>query len=229
MYAMSLAAMKEAGISKFELLVDGDDTLCIVEKEDSKKLDPFLQSFTEFGHEIKMEGKWTQLEGITWCQNKFAWIDGKPRFVRPWQKVLSCLTGGCKHWNEVTVQKDMMYTVGQALMIDNVGTPILGLFGKTLCKWSNNRIKDWTNLDEGWFWGVKERHGLNFIAEYKEPELSSRLSFERAFGVSVQEQLEIEHRLARWVPEFGEPQVVDDEIVRGWKTNYRPDLEPVPL
>lgn len=229
MYAMCLAGAEQAGITKFELLVDGDDTLIIVEQTDADRFQPFLDTFESFGHKIKMEGKWKQLEGVQWCQSKFMYIGGKPSFVRSHRKVISTLTAGVRCWGDPSVQKDMMFTVGQALMIDNVGVPILGKYGKILTKWSNKRVKDWASIDEGWFWDIKERHGLDFIAEYQNPLPESRLSFQVATGVSVAEQLFIEEQLESWQPVFGEAQLVDVEVLPGWLTNYRPDLEPIPL
>lgn len=228
MFAMCCSAMETSGITKYELLVDGDDTLCIVEQKDEHRFAQFLEDFKEFGHEIKMEGRSTTLEGLKWCQSRFMYINGVPNFVRPWDKVISTLTCGVRHWADPSIQKNIMFTVGQALMIDNVGVPILGKFGKCLCRYSNQRIADWTTLDEGFLYDVKQRHGLNFVAEYQEPTTESRLSFERAYGLSIDEQLDIENEIEQWEPEFGNPQLVDDEIVSGWLTNYRPDLEPIP-
>lgn len=227
MYAMTRAALKMCGVHKYELFVDGDDTLIIVEQSDRTKLDETMRYFLEFGHEIKLENESTKLEGLKWCQSKFMYVDGKPKFVRDWKKVLSTLTSGNKYWDDAKVQRDIMHTMGKAVLADFAGVPILDAYGRKLHSFSNKDFKDWENYDEGFMYDVKQRHGLQLKPKMDVKVVATtRASFAMAFGLSEDEQIDIEEQIDAWEPPFGDPWVVDSEILEGWKTNYHPCVEP---
>jgi hypothetical protein len=228
MYAMTRAALKMCGVHKYELFVDGDDTLILFEQGDRMKVNGAIEYFANFGHEIKLENETKQLEGLMWCQSKFCYIDGKPMFIRDWRKVISTLTSGSKYWDDTKIQRDIMHTMGKAVLADFAGVPILDTYGKKLLSFGVKDFNDWVNFDEGFFYDLKRRYGCDLKYEDRVITNDSRSSFAKAFGISEVEQCEIEDLLTEWEPVFEEPEVVDDEIVGDWVTNYRPDLEPAP-
>jgi hypothetical protein len=224
MYLMSRGAMEQLGIKRFDLLVDGDDTLVILERADLALAQAGLPGwFLEFGHTLKVESISDCMEDVVWCQGRPLWDGTVWRFVRPWRKVLSTLAAGGKHWLQPTQHVDMCYTVGQCLMAEASGVPILQEFAQALMSLGGKIIKDFY-LDK-----LSVKYAIEGGAKEAIPVTpEARESFERGWGVSVESQHELEAALRVWKPPVGMPEERGAEIYSKWRLSYDYRDEPLP-
>lgn len=220
MYLMCKVVMKQLGVHKYELLVDGDDTLLIVEQYDSIWLKLNMQAeFLKLGHEIKLEGEHTTLEGIVWCQSTMMELNPNEfAFVRPWRKTLSTLTCGTRYWNDPNVQKTFMHALGVCLLADQVGVPVLQTFALKLMSYGAHfRLFD--GLDEyGIVYHILHRLGKEALLRIKPVEVSdcARASFAKTTGMTYEEQVLMEREIELWQPRFGETVARESEWSGGW-------------
>lgn len=206
MFAMLTNAMRRLGINRWDCAVDGDDTLIFVEADDYNQLNNGLTGeFLRMGHEIKLEGNWSTLEGITWCQGKMTWCSGSYRLIKPWNKFLSVLTAGCRHWHEPSVRKDIAYTVGECIMCEYWGVPIIQEYCAMLMRAGGTTMKDkWSVI----YYVYADALGLS-RHDPTDIDAETRESFARVWSMPVDEQLLLEEQIRKselpmgsvtWVP-----------------------------
>lgn len=200
MVAMCRAAMAEMGITRWDLMDDGDDCLLIFEEDD---LDLVRwrapQVFLEFGQEIKIENISRTVEGVEFCQTHPVLHPNGWRMTRNWKKVLSTGTSGYRHWNDPNLVRPMFTAVGQCELSLSAGTPILQEWALACIR--NGRGKAPPKIfREEYQWGayLKAELGLGFGDALK-VEWDTRLSFEAAWGISPLDQMLIEEQLRQWV------------------------------
>lgn len=227
MLAMTRGVCSTLGVLKYELFVDGDDTLLIIDKSEEFKLGNLAAAFLEFGHEIKLEGRAECLENVQWCQSRFV-RTSPPRMVRDWRKVLSTATGGTKYWHYPSMQPDMYTTVGACFYAEMRGVPILSVYARKLLSAQGKIIKDFENSD---YHQRALLEGMKGVPVSVESEITSesRVSFEVAYGLSVMEQIHIENLIENWELPYGEPTDLTDEILPGWVMDYDLRVEPCPF
>jgi len=227
MYAMTKALMKHAGVKKFDLCVDGDDTLIILEQSEEFKLARLTDLFLMMGHEIKLERRSTTFEGIQWCQSRMCFIDGKPMSVRNYAKVISATTAGTQLWNNVKTQKPIARAVGLGLLAENQGVPIIQKYAERLIKCTNQKLKEWDNMTalDGVCYDVKTKYSYEQLEklEIRKVSQSSRESYAAAWKITPEEQVEIEEMLDGWKIEFGEPLEREAELNSGWTFSCHPE------
>lgn len=206
MFAMLTNAMRRLNIHRWDCAVDGDDTLIFVESDSYPILFAGLAGeFLRMGHEIKLEGNWSTLEGITWCQGKLTWCTGSYRLVKPWNKFLSVLTAGCRHWQDLPVRKDIAYTVGECIMCEYWGVPIIQEYCRMLMRAGGSIMKDkWSVI----YFVYADALGLK-RHEPTDIDAETRESFARVWDMPVDEQLLLEKAIqnyelpmgpATWIP-----------------------------
>jgi hypothetical protein len=218
----------------FEILDDGDDCLLICEAVHSDQLRGRLPSlFTEFGQELKLENEAHSLEEVVFCQSKIVRTPDGPRMVRNWRKVLSHGTSGVQHWNNPRVVPGMLNAVGHCELALNAGMPILQHWCIALLRMSRgSRLRGYCDIDQGLrIRGSVELGVPNFdVAVYdtapKPISIVTRLSFEKAFGVPVAEQLAIEARLNEWKVTNFSAVTIPSELAADWVDRSLPDLQP---
>lgn len=203
MLLMVEACMRELRIVHWDMLDDGDDCLVLMEK---RQLRWFVNQcervFLTYGHEIKVENVAEVLEDVEWCQSKpVEYAPGCHKFVRKPLKVLSTSLTGNKHWMFNT-KHAYMNTIGQCELVLNLGVPILQEFAVAIIRNSNTTsVVDLDANDSLRYLVGKELHTLGGdIGKIRAAPVEdcARLSFERAYGFTVTEQLALEHRLRGW-------------------------------
>lgn len=82
--------MRNLPIKRFDMFVDGDDSLIFVERKDAAKLlDNLFVQFRNLGHEIRVESTFDQLSGIEHCHHHLMMSLDPPRFIRDIKRSLS--------------------------------------------------------------------------------------------------------------------------------------------
>jgi hypothetical protein len=82
MCAMVYYITKECGITRYELLNNGDDCVLILEESDLWKVRDFPRLFLDFGFSMKMEEAVREIEHIVFCQSHPVWVNGSYRMCR---------------------------------------------------------------------------------------------------------------------------------------------------
>jgi len=189
------AAMRRTNVRKWDVFVDGDDTLIFLEESDVSTVRSALpDAFLAYGQEIKLESESRCLQEVLHCQCRMTKIDGVWMMLRPWTKILSSALCSHKHY-EGRKSKRLMRSVAQAELALNQGVPIVQEFclklleatGDTPCYSGDlNEISfAYRTLGPGWE-HVKARP----------VSASSRAEFARTWGVGPDEQRRYEAEIA---------------------------------
>lgn len=204
----------------WDLLDDGDDCLLIIEEEDLEMVRREVRAyFLAFGHKIKVENIAHHFEHIIWCQSSpINYYGDGWKFVRnPWKVMMGAL-GGTK-WTTMPrwLRASMINTIGSAELVLNLGVPVLQSFALALMRNSGTD----TILDERYADVLSQRvkrelHSMQrSMLTRHEPQVitsEARLSFMKAFGVSIQEQIWIENWLADWTFSFSGDVVLPQDV-----------------
>jgi len=187
---------------------DGDDCLVIIEKDDEHKLVGIRESFLDFGHEVKIENRATCLEEVVFCQSSPVRVGGEYVFVRNPIKVLSNAPTGFLKLRDHKLRKKMLYAVGTCELALNVGIPILQELATKLIELGEVCDVDKLLTASTDFADMEYRmRGVHRQLQPRPIETATRLSFMQAFGISIQQQLDIETVVRSWAPD------IFDEVV----------------
>jgi hypothetical protein len=190
---------------KWDVLDDGDDVLVIIERRDLPHLLKTVKiEFLKFGHEMKVENVASRMENVVFCQSQsIEFRTGDYKFVRnPW-KVLSCAMTGVKYFNQVGARAKLLYSIGLCELILGLGVPVLQEYALAILR--NCGVSKGLELpfDGSLMSRVRrEMRGLGLrTLERVDPQpisMCARVSFEVAFGMTVQEQIRVEALLGVW-------------------------------
>jgi hypothetical protein len=234
MCIMIHAVMRLLGID-FEILDDGDDCLLFCDSKHANVLRSRLPSlFLQFGQELKLENEAYSLEDVVFCQSKVITTPDGPRMVRNWRKVLSHGTSGTQHWNAPSAVPGMLNAVGHCELALNAGIPIIQPWAISLIAMSGGRrLRDGCAVDAG----LKIRTAVDLgagdrfdeVVYHSAPKpiaMSTRLSFERAFGDSPAEQVAYEDILYKWRIKSFVAVDIPSELAADWEDRSLPELQP---
>lgn len=182
-YFMLRSYMKDINCT---IHVNGDDSLIIMDQQDLDKLQP-LKYFNIFGMICEQDRIALNFEQINFCQCNPVQINGKYRFVKNPIRSLSRNTVCPSQY--INSLDRYLSGIGLCELASNVGVPILQQwslrmlsdsgFAKPLGKVDKN-FALYTNLE---------------VIKIEEISISTRLSFQEAFGISINEQLLIENSI----------------------------------
>lgn len=203
MTAMVKAYMDPLGIH-YDMMDDGDDCLIIVEKKDEHMLIDITNSFLQFGHEVKLENRAECLESVVFCQSSP--IEIRPqswKFVRNPVKVMSNATSGFLKLRNVSLRSKMFYAIGSCELALNIGVPVLQEFALKLISLGTpvdvHKLLDNSSDFQDMAYRVRSVPLDQVPVEITE---TARLDFMTAFGITVQEQYDIENVIRRWNPDI---------------------------
>jgi hypothetical protein len=203
MLIMVGAFMSEIGC-QWDILDDGDDCLVIVDRcSRARVLAECAPAFLSFGMTIKVEAVVDHIEDVEWCQSKpVEYAPQKFKFVRDWTKVVSQDLVGTKWLGASHCRPRLLQTIGLCELILNMGVPILQEYSIALIR--NAHGAQPLGLDQSPLWH-RVKHEARLFGRKHLTKLApqpitdeARLSFQRAFGVSVTDQLLIESSLKSW-------------------------------
>lgn len=202
MIGMVLGFMIPRG-KHFDLFDDGDDCLLIVEEPELEGvLKDLPHHFLQYGHEMKIENIARDIESVNWCQSKPVRTKHGLKFVRDYTKVIStCLVG--TRWLGVPPHVRLAYLAGLAdcELVLNCGVPILQEYALALRRNSRGAQVRHDKESGEWHRYIRESRlyrrveSGGFDLEITD---EARLSFSKAFGVSIDQQIDIERTLSQW-------------------------------
>jgi hypothetical protein len=192
MEGMMKVATKQAGIpsDKMSHANMGDDHVFMIEKGYIGMIERIIQVYRKFGMELNVEGRLaSDLECIQFCQHRIVAVDGVYRMVRDWRKVIGKVRTGYR-WHATETEFDVYAaTVGVCEGILNAGVPIISTFAEYLRQFGqpNDEVRKS-------HWHYKQ---LSF-SDYRFVPISwaTRVSFERAFGITPSEQARLEELIS---------------------------------
>jgi hypothetical protein len=204
MLIMVAAYLEYLRVSVWDTLDDGDDCLLIVEEEVLALIQStILSHFLEYGMTMKVENVATSLFGVIFCQSSVVeWSEARFKFVRDYRAVISKSLTGIRHWQDPKYRIKVLRAIGLCELVLNLGVPVLQSFAVALLR-NVGRPKDIDLASDGLRSRVtRELRGLGLKPSQVQPRLISeeaRLSFEVAFGCSVQDQRAYERFFDGWI------------------------------
>lgn len=212
--ACALASLaKVAGIKRFGMNVNGDDSVFFYEGELPDEV--IVAHFDRLGMEVKVEGRPLTFEEIDYCQARPVFIAGQWTMVRNPGKVLTKVGITHKRRGNSNYLKRVYTTCLGELSLAR-GVPIIQCFLERMLYLSKSQMNKRSSKSpilreaiadsyrlSGWL-PIDWQSGRTLAVT---PE--ARASFSRAFGVSVTQQLQMEDRIGRWTANLVDPD-------RGW-------------
>lgn len=199
------AVLCSSGLARYDTLVDGDNALVFLPSADAPRVvRDFARVALELsGHEMTLENPVGLLESVRFGQSAPVETQEGWTMVRDWRKVLSQGTSSHAHLRETRFIKPFLHGVALCELSLARGVPILGSWAESLRQATETQRRiNWDLYPDYQVLGVSpsQAQQATFIA----PTWGARESFARAFGVTPDEQLEIERRLFAEPPTFVE-------------------------
>lgn len=168
---------------KAEYLLDGDDSVVIIERKDLHQLD-FNKRLQSLGFSTKYSVV-DEFEQIDFCQCKpVKTINGWVMIRDPMRTMSRATVCIDKNYRELELFKRWLHSVGTCEMSVNAGVPVLQSFASALMKF---HVKPVTlSRNDGY------RYDLSSKFQKFQITAEARRSFSLAFGLSVKEQLNLE-------------------------------------
>lgn len=182
--------------NQYDMFVDGDDTLLFVP---ASNLDNVKRSvphwFKECGFDVRVEGVYKQYQDIEHCQGKPVFNGREWIMARNPYKVISHLGSSYKHFRHQGHAQRMLLTMAKCEMLLTRGLPVASVYARNLCDaLSNYKPAELSNRDDEFYRVSLEPFDWRNFAPWDVTE-QSRRSFERAWGISVPDQLALERAL----------------------------------
>ncbi len=185
----------------FRILVDGDDSV-VVYLGPEVALEELDAYFRRLGMVIGIDCRPTCIEEVDFCQSRPVCVDGVWTMIRDPMKVLTKV--GMTHRKDtIASYKKRLLTIATCEGFLAKGVPILQAYARALI---NNCVAQMSKrqLRRGFMKGevlsYRMQHLIKQPQEYDDTFVSNatRRSFERAFGINVEEQRRCEEYLGRW-------------------------------
>lgn len=186
-------------LSRWDCLDDGDDILGIFEEADVQLVLARVEEvFRGFGMVVKVDKVAYELESVEFCQSKLVeFAAGKYKFVRRYQDVMSKGTTGIKNWQSQAYRKRTLAAIGMCELMLGMGVPVLQEYGSALLRIGGCK-PDLKYAPDGLRLRYERDYRLLKGVHLRPITQCARESFERAFGLSIVEQLALESRLRSW-------------------------------
>lgn len=181
----------------WQFLDDGDDSVVLVEKRAEKAFDALLQPYFEkFGFKMTVEDSVEEFEQVEFCQCRPVLVGSGYVMIRKPRKAISGSLSSVYSVHDVKSMRQLMWATGQCELSLGAGVPIMQEYALA-CIRNGFKLKDkqfdrLRHAESYRYWILPE------LAEPRPVTTETRYSFERAFGISVSEQLIIEDDLRGW-------------------------------
>ena len=181
---------RDAGITKFELLNNGDDCVLIVEQDDLHRLNNVTPWFKELGLNMVVEEPVYELEKIDFCQSNFLKVNGRYRQVRKPSFAICKDSVSTKPFHVENDMRAWLSGVGEGGLALNSGVPVLQSFYTAYMR-AGKGVKPLSALDPTMETGTRMlTRGMDSKTMPVTPE--ARLSFWLATGCLPDEQILLE-------------------------------------
>lgn len=184
-YLMIRSVCVYLNIKYFDIFVNGDDSIVICENEDGDKLSKNLRLFRNFNQLTELEIMTNTFEEISYCQCSPVIVDGSYNMIRNPTRVLSRIRYSDQNWGPCL--NKFLVSLGLCELSVNMGVPIL----QQLAIWLIRR----GGCDRPLTTVKTDHYDSQAVLEVLNIDLNTRCSFERAFGIGIEEQLNIENML----------------------------------
>jgi hypothetical protein len=211
-------------VGRWDMFDDGDDCLVIVEQSHrTDAINRILGVFPEFGHVVKIEKIAETFEHIEFCQSHPVHVNGKPTFIRNVDKILSTSLTGSKFNQDGKRRRDLVRTIGQCELALSRGVPVLQAYCECLLRSASaGKLLDPTQLGESSYRIRRELKTLNLTLQEVTSEPitdATRLSFAQAFGIGIDEQIDIESKLnSTTIDILGKGEPASQIVLPRWET-----------
>lgn len=191
------AVLKLSGIQKYDMLIDGDDAVIIVEQ--GEELD--VSHYAKMGLVVKAK-RTDDIHQVDFCQSRLVFRP-EPLWVRNPKRAMSN-TAMCKrHYPDFS---QWLASCGECELAVNYGVPILMAYGSSLSTFSNKRVFD-RDLQRRMELAVPEKDEVTDIA---------RLTFYQAFGTPPPLQIMLEEEIAQVIAFYKENLNNVEQLQRTW-------------
>lgn len=195
-------------LERWDCLDDGDDAQLIVEQRDLKAVEAELEkTFLSFGMVAKMDAPTASVHRVVFCQSQVVeFSTGRYKFVRDYRAVISKALCGVRHWEDEVYRRSVIRAIGTCELALSLGVPVLQEYAVALLRNAGGAG------DVGRAPGYLQYRALSEARTLGVPllgikpariELCARASFEDAFGLSPDDQVALERKLASWSFEVG--------------------------
>lgn len=169
------------------LYIDGDDSIVFTRRKVDK--DYIVKMCREHGMEAKVEEVVNpEMEDMDFCQSRPVLVSGRWRCVREPMRVLKRMGWITKRRDDKFLER-VKYSIGLCELALNQGVPILQHAALEYVANSTNQTFT-TEVDR--YFAAKNEFFRPGKARPLPVTMETRLSFERAFGITVAKQLEME-------------------------------------
>jgi hypothetical protein len=222
-----LAAFGKFTGRKFTFLCDGDDSVFFHDGEPIP--DEVVESFfRQFGMSMKIEARPECFEDINFCQAKPVEVNGEWTMIRNPRKIMSKIGVSPKLFN-VRARPKYIRTVALGELSMTRGCPLLQKFLSRLIHICESKMsarqKKRGMIHRGAIgdvWRLTELVPKDWQVLRTEPVTpEARQSFSRAWGISVQEQLQLEELLDGWTIDLAKEMEVDGPDVPAWMWGWQ--------
>lgn len=195
MFAMCVSVLEELKIKEYELHIDGDDVLIILNRLDETKFTSRADAlFTNLGHEMECGGVWYHYRDAVHCQTK---IFGN-RMIRHYEAVLGKMFISDRHFYDMKHGRKVLKTIAQCELALNRGVPVI----QACCVALLERLKHETFFEGLNVEGSKYR-AINEMGSFEAVKLASaeeitdfdRAEFELSFGLEIERQIMLEQEI----------------------------------
>lgn len=182
-YAMTMALIRSHGIEAC-YYIDGDDFIIFVERGDAYKVDP--KWYEQFGMVTKLDCSTSCIEEIEFCQTRPVFNGIGYTMVRNPTRMLSRTPWvvGDKHPRYV---KNFLTSLGMCMLSLGMGLPVEQFVGYKLAQLGGKYIESPLHYSANKMFMRPKR------ARVIVPSMDTRLSYERAWGIPIGEQLAMEN------------------------------------
>jgi len=180
----------ELGICKYRMFLDGDDCGIIMDQRVSDSAIKTIKKwYKELGFRLKVEKPVTVLEEIDFCQSRPVWTENGYVMVRNLHTSLCKDAVSTLNLSKKEDWQSWISAIGQGGISLVGGIPVVQNYYRCCVKASNG-AKPAENAFDQWHMENKYK-GMKRV--WSEPHPESRCSFWKAFGVTPDEQIELEN------------------------------------
>jgi hypothetical protein len=190
-------------LEKFGFVDDGDDFGLIMEKEDLQFVQALLfPFFLRRGYEMEIDPPVDRIENIVFCQCSPVYTPTGYCMVRNPYTVMAKDVIKNTRINTQRDWSDFCFSVSQCGLSCFGDIPVLNAYYNFIGKGMSPSSKFTPEINGMYFLS------LGMDKRFVEPTIETRISFQRAFGITVERQLAIELFLYNLAPEWKTPQIL---------------------
>jgi hypothetical protein len=192
---------------KWDFICDGDDSVFFTEAEN---VAVFQATFSQFaanlGFKMTVGSPVFEIEHVNFCQSNPVWVNGGYTLVRNPRKALSGALCAKRNLRSDKEARNLLWAVGKCELALGEGVPVMQAFASACIRNGHpHKSLDYIRFELSYrYWH------LDANVAPKPVSAATRVSYERAFGVTIADQLYLEAVLNSWtIPELSVSQMFE--------------------